>query len=52
MAWFELLQEVEPFDELPFDERLVDALEAAAREQPLGVLRFLRPRSAPMPMTS
>ena len=43
MAWFELLQEVEPFDELPFDERLVDALEAAAREQPLGVLRFFTP---------
>ena len=43
MAWFELLQEIEPFDELPFDRALVEALEGAAREQPLGVLRFFTP---------
>ena len=43
MAWFELLQEIEPFDELPFDQALVEALEDAAREQPLGVLRFFTP---------
>ena len=43
MAWFELLREIEPFDELPFDQSLVEALEAAAGEQPLGVLRFFTP---------
>src|SRR5579863_3657128 len=43
MAWFELLQEIEPFDELPFDRALVEALEDAARRQPLGVLRFFTP---------
>ena len=43
MAWFELLQEIEPFDELPFDRVLVEALEGAAGEQPLGVLRFFTP---------
>ena len=30
MAWFDLLREIEPFDELPFDRALVEALEAAA----------------------
>ncbi len=43
MAWFELLQEIEPFDELPFDRALVEALEGTANEQPLGVLRFFTP---------
>ena len=43
MAWFELLQEIEPFDELPFDQTLVEALEGAAQRQPLGVLRFFTP---------
>jgi lipoyl synthase len=43
MAWFELLQEIEPFDELPFDRALVEALEGVAHEQPLGVLRFFTP---------
>ncbi len=43
MAWFELLQEIEPFDELPFDRALVEALEDAARGQPPGVLRFFTP---------
>ena len=27
MAWFERLREIEPFDELPFDRSLVEALE-------------------------
>ena len=31
MAWFEVLQEIEPFDELPFDRALVEALEVAAQ---------------------
>ena len=43
MAWFELLKEIEPFDELPFDRSLVELLEAAAGAQPLGVLRFFTP---------
>ena len=43
MAWFELLKEIEPFDELPFDRSLVELLEAAAGRQPLGVLRFFTP---------
>ena len=43
MAWFDTLQEIEPFDELPFDRSLVDTLEAASRERPLGPLRFYTP---------
>ena len=43
MTWFELLREIEPFDELPFDRALVEALEGVAHEQPLGVLRFFTP---------
>src|SRR5487761_2694564 len=43
MAWFEKLREIEPFDELPFDRELVDVLEAAARDRPLGALRFFTP---------
>ena len=43
MAWFERLREIEPFDELPFDPALVEALETAAQEHPLGVLRFFTP---------
>ena len=43
MAWFELLQEIEPFEDLTFDRSLVDALESAARAQPLGPLRFYTP---------
>lgn len=43
MAWFELLQEIEPFEDLTFDRSLVDALEDAARTQPLGPLRFYTP---------
>jgi len=43
MAWFDTLQQIEPFDELSFDRPLVDALEDAARERPLGPLRFYTP---------
>ncbi|HZD91096.1 MAG TPA: radical SAM protein, partial [Pseudolabrys sp.] len=43
MAWYDLLQEIEPFDDLPFDRALVDALEDAARVRPLGPMRFYTP---------
>src|SRR6516165_6952807 len=43
MVWFELLKEIEPFDELPFDRSLVESLEAAAGDQSLGALRFFTP---------
>jgi lipoyl synthase len=43
MTWFEKLQEIEPFDDLPFDRGLVDALEAAARERALTPMRFYTP---------
>ena len=43
MAWFELLQEIEPFEDLTFDRTLVDALEKTAHEHPLGPLRFYTP---------
>src|SRR5579863_465221 len=43
MAWFDLIRDVEPFDDLPLDRGLVDALEAAARDRPLGPLRFYTP---------
>jgi lipoyl synthase len=43
MAWFDRLREIEPFDDLPFDRSLVDALEAAARERTLGPMRFYTP---------
>ena len=43
MAWYDLLQDVEPLEDLPFDRNLVDALEAAARERPLSPLRFYTP---------
>jgi uncharacterized radical SAM superfamily protein len=43
MAWFDILREIEPFDELPFDRALVKALEIAAQERPLGTLRFYTP---------
>ena len=43
MAWYDLLQDVEPLEDLPFDRTLVDALEAAARERPLSPLRFYTP---------
>jgi len=43
MGWFDKLQNIEPFDELPFDRGLVDALEGEALGQPLGPLRFYTP---------
>ena len=43
MGWFDRLQEIEPFDDLPFDRGLVDALETAARERALGPMRFYTP---------
>ena len=43
MGWFDRLQEIEPFDALAFDRGLVDALEAEARDRPLGPLRFYTP---------
>jgi uncharacterized radical SAM superfamily protein len=43
MGWFDRLREIEPFDDLPFDRGLVDALEAAARERTLGPMRFYTP---------
>ncbi|MGO8909087.1 MAG: radical SAM protein [Bradyrhizobium sp.] len=43
MAWFDKLQEIEPFDDLPFDRDLVDVLEVAARERTLGPMRFYTP---------
>ena len=43
MAWFDLTRQIEPFDDLPLDRGLVDALEAAARDNPLGPLRFYTP---------
>ena len=43
MAWFDILREIEPFDELPFDRALVAVLEIAAQERPLGTLRFYTP---------
>jgi uncharacterized radical SAM superfamily protein len=43
MAWFNVLQEIEPFEDIAFDRTLVDALENTARERPLGPLRFYTP---------
>ena len=43
MSWFDTLREIEPFDDLPFDSTIVELLEAAARERPLGPLRFFTP---------
>lgn len=43
MAWFDKLQEIEPFDDLPFDRDLVDVLEVTARERTLGPMRFYTP---------
>ena len=43
MSWFDTLREIEPFDDLPFDSMIVELLETAARERPLGPLRFFTP---------
>jgi len=43
MAWFDLIRDIEPFDELPLARNLVEALEEAARDRPLDPLRFYTP---------
>jgi uncharacterized radical SAM superfamily protein len=43
MSWYDKLQELEPFEDLPFNRGLVDALELAAGERPLGPMRFYTP---------
>ena len=43
MGWRELIREIEPLEDLPLDRDLVDALEAEARDRPLGPLRFYTP---------
>jgi uncharacterized radical SAM superfamily protein len=43
MGWYDRLREIEPFDDLPFDRGLVDALEETARERALGPMRFYTP---------
>ncbi len=43
MAWFDKLRELEPFDDLPFDRDLVDALEVAASDRALAPMRFYTP---------
>ena len=52
MAWFELLQEIEPFDELPFDPALVEALELRRTSNRLACCGFSLPPSGPMPAMS
>jgi uncharacterized radical SAM superfamily protein len=43
MGWYDLIRDIEPFDELPIDRRLVNALEAEARRRPLDRIRFYTP---------
>ena len=43
MGWYETLNQIEPFDDLPFDREVVDALELAAHRRPLGPMRFYTP---------
>jgi lipoyl synthase len=43
MGWLDLIGEIEAFDGLALDRRLVETLEAEARERPLGPLRFYTP---------
>jgi uncharacterized radical SAM superfamily protein len=43
MAWFDKLQEIEPFDDLPFDREIVEALEVAASDRALAPMRFYTP---------
>jgi lipoyl synthase len=43
MSWFDRLRAIEPFDELPFEAALVDALERRAEQRPLGPMRFFTP---------
>jgi lipoyl synthase len=43
MGWFELVRDIEPFDDLPLDRGLVAALETEAQNRPLGPLRLYTP---------
>ncbi len=43
MSWFDTLQDIDLLEGLSFDRALVESLEAAARERPLGPLRFYTP---------
>ena len=43
MGWYETIRGIEPFDDLPLDPALVEALEAEAQDYPLGPLRFYTP---------
>jgi uncharacterized radical SAM superfamily protein len=43
MAWFDTLQEIEPLEDLSFDQTLVESLETAAQERGLAPLRFYTP---------
>ncbi len=43
MGWYDLVSEIEPFDELPIDRGLVEALETEARRRPLAPLRLYTP---------
>ncbi|HXW27921.1 MAG TPA: radical SAM protein, partial [Xanthobacteraceae bacterium] len=43
MSWFESLRDIESLEDLCFDQALVDAFEAQARERPLGPMRFFTP---------
>lgn len=43
MGWSEILGEIEPLEDAPFDAALVAAMEARAGARPLGALRFATP---------
>jgi lipoyl synthase len=43
MTWFDKLRDIEPFEDLPFDRDLVDALEVASSERALAPMRFYTP---------
>ncbi|MBX5452758.1 MAG: radical SAM protein [Acidobacteriia bacterium] len=43
MGWMKIASAIEPFDTLALNETLVSALEAEAKQRPLGPLRFFTP---------
>jgi uncharacterized radical SAM superfamily protein len=43
MSWLSAIRELEPFEGIPFNSRLVAAFEAEARARPLPPLRFFTP---------
>ena len=43
MAWYETIRTIEPFDDLPLERSLVEALEAEAASRALGPLRLYTP---------